>query len=545
MYLGDLTVDATVTFHWNTNEATGASVTRATNGTVKLIRDDNQDCTAGAITDSEDSPDVGIHKCAVDTSGNVNCIAGYDYTVWLDGATIDGEVVNAALASFSIENRSLTAKIGTPVQLDSGTTTIAGMLTKLADDSDGGSFDAETDSQRAIRSAIVAAADAVYPPDDSSGRIDGTEQNGTTYADAISPGGDSWTIQLVSPGNANIHVVCEFNMGANRLATQVDITGYFDAGATRACQVYAYNYLNTIWDKLSSPSPTDEMRHSPLPREYTFPLNGAHTDKVTTPGEVKIRFFTDGDAIDEDDLYLDYVRITGIAVGGTTPGAVAAAVWDHDISGSLGGNTAAYALHHTRVLVTDVSAAPEPSTTVFGIDDGVAEDDAYNGMIIMVEDVTDDHYEVRRIKDYTSAGVVAVDRALSFIPADGDDVYILATGYGGGLDTIEAAVVDLYHADVFLTVDGGNSRDEYTVQWYKNGVPVTASITNPALSVISRNGATLIDDETMTELGTTEAYIWNESTNRLTAGDAALALVSATIDASTRNWRVPVGRDIK
>ena len=104
-YLGDIKVDATLTHWWNTNDADGASITRATNGTIKVDRDDGTDCTAGVITDTEDDPDTGIHRIVIDTSGHAACIAAHDYTVWVDGAVIDGETVNAALCTFSIENR--------------------------------------------------------------------------------------------------------------------------------------------------------------------------------------------------------------------------------------------------------------------------------------------------------------------------------------------------------------------------------------------------------------------------------------------------------
>ncbi|MCB0295421.1 MAG: hypothetical protein KDG51_09325 [Calditrichaeota bacterium] len=45
---------------------------------------------------------------------------------------------------------TLDGKIGNPVALDGGAATVGGMLTKLADDAGGASFDAETDSQTAI-----------------------------------------------------------------------------------------------------------------------------------------------------------------------------------------------------------------------------------------------------------------------------------------------------------------------------------------------------------------------------------------------------------
>ena len=92
-YLGDLVEDACVRFWWNTNDSDGASITRATDGTIKVRRgSDGTDCTGTSVTDSEDTPDTGIHECIIDTSDNANYTTGDEYVVWLDGAVIDGYV---------------------------------------------------------------------------------------------------------------------------------------------------------------------------------------------------------------------------------------------------------------------------------------------------------------------------------------------------------------------------------------------------------------------------------------------------------------------
>lgn len=104
-YQGDIDEDATLTFWWNTNAADGSSITRATDGTIKVRRDDGTDCTGTSVTDTEDTPDTGIHECKIDTSDSANYATGYDYLVWIDGAVIDGETVNACIATFSIQNR--------------------------------------------------------------------------------------------------------------------------------------------------------------------------------------------------------------------------------------------------------------------------------------------------------------------------------------------------------------------------------------------------------------------------------------------------------
>jgi len=104
-FLGTFPEDAEVVFYWNTFDDDGASVTRATDGTVKVIRDDQTDCTGTSVTDTEDSLATGVHLCKVDTSDGVNYAVGYTYFVWIDGAVVDGDTVNAVIATFSIEDR--------------------------------------------------------------------------------------------------------------------------------------------------------------------------------------------------------------------------------------------------------------------------------------------------------------------------------------------------------------------------------------------------------------------------------------------------------
>lgn len=105
MYLGDYASGETVHFMWSTNAADGSSVTRATNGTVSVYKDDNTTQTTTGVTDGEDFDSLtGIHHCKIATSDGFYT-TGTDYTVVLSGATIDGKTVNAVLAHFSIQNR--------------------------------------------------------------------------------------------------------------------------------------------------------------------------------------------------------------------------------------------------------------------------------------------------------------------------------------------------------------------------------------------------------------------------------------------------------
>lgn len=106
MYLGDYKEEGKVYFCWSTNDKDGASITRATDGTIKVYKDDGTTESTAGVTDMEDFDGVtGIHNCKIDLSADAFYEPGHDYSVVLVGSEIDGESVNAVLAIFSIENR--------------------------------------------------------------------------------------------------------------------------------------------------------------------------------------------------------------------------------------------------------------------------------------------------------------------------------------------------------------------------------------------------------------------------------------------------------
>lgn len=110
-YLGDFATGATVRVPWSTNGADGASITRATNGTIRVYKDASttERTSSAGITDTEDFDSLtGVHWVAIDLSDNTDSgfyATAHDYTVVLAGAVIDGKTVNVPLATFSIQNR--------------------------------------------------------------------------------------------------------------------------------------------------------------------------------------------------------------------------------------------------------------------------------------------------------------------------------------------------------------------------------------------------------------------------------------------------------
>lgn len=106
MYLGDYHEDETVHFLWSTCDAAGASITRATDGTVSVYKDNGTTQSVAGVTDTEDFDSLtGVHACAVDLSADAFYATGADYSVVVSAMTVDGQVINTPLAHFSIENR--------------------------------------------------------------------------------------------------------------------------------------------------------------------------------------------------------------------------------------------------------------------------------------------------------------------------------------------------------------------------------------------------------------------------------------------------------
>ena len=111
-YLGDFAEDDTLHFLWSTVDAAGASVTRATDGTVQVYKDNGTTQSVAGVTDTEDFDSLtGVHACTIDLSADAFYATAANYTVVLAAAVIDGNTINAPLAHFSIENRMATTEI--------------------------------------------------------------------------------------------------------------------------------------------------------------------------------------------------------------------------------------------------------------------------------------------------------------------------------------------------------------------------------------------------------------------------------------------------
>lgn len=132
----------------------------------------------------------------------------------------------------------------------------------------------------------------------------------------------------------------------------------------------------------------------------------------------------------------------------------------------------------------------------------------------------------------------------------GDKVQIVATSVVGGVTSsiiLKAFQVSaIYAAQIDFADDESNTQDEYTVQWFKNGAPVTSGITSPTIQVIKRaDGTDLVASTSMTQIGSTGAYKYDSTSagERVSNGEPVVVQVQATIDGATRTWRKVLSRD--
>lgn len=127
---------------------------------------------------------------------------------------------------------------------------------------------------------------------------------------------------------------------------------------------------------------------------------------------------------------------------------VADAVWDEPVADhtgetTFGGEVGGLDPNITLIkAVTDIIFAV--STTVSDANDansftltaGAAVEDAYEGMVIVVQDAGDSHYEARAVKEWSSGRVVVVDEKYAFTPAVSDNVWIVNVSYPGFIGKI-------------------------------------------------------------------------------------------------------------
>lgn len=136
-YIGDFAEDATIYHYFNTFDSNdpSASVTATDLADTDLFvyKDGSVTdlVTDGASVVIDFDGRTGAHKVTIDTSAHVDYATGSDYMVLMNGVTVDGGTINAALFTFSIENRTTFPKADYPTNFAAMGIESDGDLTKV------------------------------------------------------------------------------------------------------------------------------------------------------------------------------------------------------------------------------------------------------------------------------------------------------------------------------------------------------------------------------------------------------------------------------
>jgi hypothetical protein len=194
--LGDYPTSATVQFKWSTQAMGGESITRSTDGTLRIYKGGSttERTSLAGVTQTEDfDSTTGVHHVTIDLSDNTDAgfyAAGSEYQVVMAGMVIDTKTVNAVLAHFSIERAGgvlallKTIISGTGVNV----TQLAGVtqsLTDLKDFADDGYDPGTNKVQGVVLTDTVTTYTGNTPQTgDSFARIGATGSGLTTLATA-------------------------------------------------------------------------------------------------------------------------------------------------------------------------------------------------------------------------------------------------------------------------------------------------------------------------------------------------------------------------
>jgi len=334
-------------------------------------------------------------------------------------------------ADYNDNITNIETRIGTPVALDGGSATVSSMLTKMADDNGGASFDATTDSQTAIADNIAK----IIPIDNlatsqalNSGVIDVGSYTDTHTINSV-------YFRLSPTGAAVINVDLGFTAAADQSTIKLMIVGRYQVTSPTAgkyVNVFVYNHNTAVFDQLSGT--TTRFNHNTVDEARTFFLLPEHVNP-SSPYDVTIRFIS-SDTNVASDLYLDYVNVITVSAAATTPAEAAKAVWDHPLTNLEDQLSAGGILRSSGGLVfTEVIAVTDAKTFRIGANPPGGSGAVWIDHVLVFHDISTGEYQCIPVQSADASGNIVLYRNLSITPVIGDQVAILNETMVKGLST--------------------------------------------------------------------------------------------------------------
>ena len=260
-YYGDFPVNGAVGFLWPTSAVAGESITRATDGTLKIFKMNATAATwaterssLSGVTQLEDFDATGMHSVHIDLSDNTDAgfyAAANEYQVAIVGAVIDGKTMNVPLIAFSIERANgvlallkhatyglsvietlvddLESRVGTPSDLGGGAT----LAQNLSD------IEGQTDDIGIAGAGLTALGDARIA------NLDATVSSRTKPADTQA----AVTLVATTTNLTNLPVAAALESTAQAILADTGTDGVVVAGASKTG--YSISGTKTTLDALN------------------------------------------------------------------------------------------------------------------------------------------------------------------------------------------------------------------------------------------------------------------------------------------------------
>lgn len=242
--LGDYKAGATIDFKWHTTNKAGASANPTTAGTLSVYKSNSTTQTTTGVTDTRAFDSLtGVHHCRIALT-DAFYVTSEDYEVVLSGAVIDGETVNAVIASFSIEK-----KVADIVKINGGKTDGYNAILKLKE------LDIWATDESPLKLRTTSAAGS-YPAIYAKGVGNG---NGATLEGA----GTGRGLECKAPGGGE--GLLAFSASGIGLLASGGTKGLFGAGGTGGAVFECTNQgkgLNVLGGPAGGDAVTFEVQYS-------------------------------------------------------------------------------------------------------------------------------------------------------------------------------------------------------------------------------------------------------------------------------------------
>lgn len=473
--LGDRTEDSTIYIKWATNSSAGASITRATNGTISVYKDNNTTQSTAGITDTEDFDSLtGVHHITIDLSADAFYVAGSDYQVVLSAATIDGQTVNFPIASFSIEKE----------------------------------FN-EVDVTKWLGQAVAAVTVNGVPEVDVThfGGSAGTFASGRPEVNASHAAGTAW-----NSGAIGANTLAADTLTAAKVAS--------DVGTEIGTAVWATTTrILTAGTNIALAKGTGVTGFNDL-------------DAAGIRSAVGLASANLDSQLSTIDGIVNSILVDTAEIGAAGAGLTAVpwnASWDPEVQSECTDALNAYDPPTRAELTSDINSvlarvrwvvltdgtigATGNDTTHVHLPSLTYGDDEINGYLLVLFDASESEYHWRKITDWVNSTKLATIAALPFTPQNSTDTYALLASL----------------ADASVTGGDATAANQATIIALL-GTPAGSSVSADVAAVKSDTGAILTDTGTTLD-GKVDAI--KAKTDNLPSDPADQSAVEAAITAAT------------